>query len=180
MGISQITYKQFQIENDEEFQVIKKLIDQDLSEPYSIYVYRYFLNQWPDLTFLAISVDNQELIGCIVCKVELHKNVKLRGYIAMLAVEKKYRGHGIAKKLIRLAIDKMINMKCDEIMLEAECDNTVALHLYENIGFIRLKRLFRYYLNQGDAFRLILPLNEKSCVRNTFLPLPENKVLDVL
>lgn len=32
---------------------IRELISKDLSEPYSIYVYRYFLGQWGDLCFLV-------------------------------------------------------------------------------------------------------------------------------
>lgn len=32
---------------------IKRLISTDLSEPYSIYVYRYFLYQWGDLCFMV-------------------------------------------------------------------------------------------------------------------------------
>ena len=32
---------------------ITQLISKDLSEPYSIYVYRYFLYQWGDLCFLV-------------------------------------------------------------------------------------------------------------------------------
>lgn len=32
---------------------IRQLISNDLSEPYSIYVYRYFLYQWGDLCFLV-------------------------------------------------------------------------------------------------------------------------------
>lgn len=33
--------------------LIKQLISRDLSEPYSIYVYRYFLYQWGDLCFMV-------------------------------------------------------------------------------------------------------------------------------
>lgn len=32
---------------------IRSLISKDLSEPYSIYVYRYFLCQWSHLCFLV-------------------------------------------------------------------------------------------------------------------------------
>lgn len=32
---------------------IRALISKDLSEPYSIYVYRYFLYQWGDLCFMV-------------------------------------------------------------------------------------------------------------------------------
>lgn len=52
-------------------------------------------------------------------------------------------------------------------MLETEVTNTNALNLYSRLGFVREKRLFRYYLNGVDAFRLKLYLaskeNENSC-----------------
>lgn len=32
---------------------IRELISKDLSEPYSIYVYRYFLYQWADLCYMV-------------------------------------------------------------------------------------------------------------------------------
>ncbi|ODV86509.1 hypothetical protein CANARDRAFT_206889 [[Candida] arabinofermentans NRRL YB-2248] len=146
---------------------LKSLIDKHLSEPYSIYVYRFFLNNWPELCLIAKYGD--EIIGCIISKVETHRNVRIRGYIGMLAVNEQYRGLGIAKKLIDLNLNSMINTyKCDEIILETEVVNKTALKLYENFGFIRIKRLFRYYLNKHDAYRLILPINEKSTIRSTF------------
>lgn len=44
----------------------------------------------------------------------------------------------------------------DQVVLEAEVVNKGALRLYENLGFVRHKRLGRYYLNGVDAFRLKL------------------------
>ncbi|GAV53380.1 hypothetical protein ZYGR_0AI06640 [Zygosaccharomyces rouxii] len=167
-----IIYKPLDLENLSHFKQIKKLIDADLSEPYSIYVYRYFLNRWPELAYLAFDEDGKEPdipIGCVVCKSETHRGRRMRGYIGMLAVESGYRGQGIAKTLVTKSIEKMAKDGCDEIMLETEVENQVALNLYENMGFIRMKRMFRYYLNEGDAYKLILPLTEKSCIRTTFL-----------
>ncbi|KAJ3492569.1 hypothetical protein NLJ89_g11206 [Agrocybe chaxingu] len=43
-----------------------------------------------------------------------------------------------------------------QIVLETEYDNFAALSLYESLGFIREKRLYRFYLNGKDAFRLVL------------------------
>lgn len=43
-----------------------------------------------------------------------------------------------------------------QIVLETEFDNYAALSLYESLGFIREKRLYRFYLNGKDAFRLVL------------------------
>lgn len=82
----------------------------------------------------------------------------MRGYIAMLATQQSHRGQGIATKLVRMAVDAMIAENADEIALETEIDNIPSLKIYENLGFIRTKRLHRYYLNGNTAFRLILYL----------------------
>ena len=104
--MSEVRYTQFDINDEVQFSTIKKLIDEDLSEPYSIYVYRFFLNQWPNLTFMAWVDGVDKPVGCIVCKSELHKGVRLRGYIGMLAVEKHYRGRGIAVSYTHLDVYK--------------------------------------------------------------------------
>ncbi|KAF2173476.1 hypothetical protein M409DRAFT_33975, partial [Zasmidium cellare ATCC 36951] len=136
---------------------IKQLISKDLSEPYSIYVYRYFLYQWSDLCFMTLD-EQDNLIGVIVCKLEPHRGGPMRGYIAMLATQQEHRGQGIATKLVRMAVDAMIAKDADEIALETEVDNVPSLRIYERLGFIRTKRLHRYYLNGNTAYRLILYL----------------------
>ena len=60
------------------------------------------------------------------------------------------------------AIAAMVSDGADEVVLETEITNEPALRLYENLGFVRDKRLFRYYLNGVDAFRLKLWLRWKS------------------
>lgn len=40
-------------------------------------------------------------------------------------------------------------------MLETEFDNVVALAFYASMGFMREKRLFRFYMNGKDAFRYV-------------------------
>ncbi|MCJ1441122.1 MAG: N-alpha-acetyltransferase mak3 [Stictis urceolatum] len=140
---------------------IRQLISKDLSEPYSIYVYRYFLYQWGDLCFMAVD-EESKLVGVVVSKLEPHRGGPLRGYIAMLAVREEYRGQGIATKLVRQAIDAMIERDAEEIVLETEVTNTAAMKLYERLGFLRSKRLHRYYLNGNTAFRLVLYIKESA------------------
>jgi peptide alpha-N-acetyltransferase len=173
---------------------IQKLVSGDLSEPYSIYCYRYFLYQWPDLCFLAFDDAKQDeqaaagatesgaekndasastthiiepasttshtgdrpLIGAIISKLEPHRQGPIRGYIGMLAVSSSYRARGIATKLVASSIDAMLLAGADEIALETEVSNVASLKLYEKLGFLRSKRLFRYYLNGSAAFRLLL------------------------
>ncbi|KAF2206730.1 hypothetical protein CERZMDRAFT_107984 [Cercospora zeae-maydis SCOH1-5] len=148
---------------------VKQLISKDLSEPYSIYVYRYFLYQWGKLCFLALN-PKDELIGVIVCKLEPHRGGPLRGYIAMLATREDQRGKGIASKLVRMACEAMIEEDADEIALETETHNLPSLKIYENLGFVRSKRLHRYYLNGNTAYRLILYLKDGIPYQPTFPP----------
>ena len=164
---------------------MRQLIAKDLSEPYSIYVYRYFLYQWGHLCFLAMDdqqLDGEQLVGVVVSKLEPHGcESTLRGYIAMLAVKEEYRGAGIATRLVSMAIDAMKERGAAEvrvspfstlvffitscvcspqIALETEITNIPATKLYERLGFLRSKRLYRYYLNGNSAFRLVLYLKE--------------------
>lgn len=83
----------------------------------------------------------------------------------MLAVQESHRGKGIATKLVCMAIDAMAARDADEVVLETEVTNTASLKLYERLGFLRSKRLHRYYLNGNTAFRLVLYLKEGTALK---------------
>lgn len=76
----------------------------------------------------------------------------------MLAVAAPYRGHGVATALVKMSIEAMVDRKADEIVLETEESNIPAMRLYERLGFLRSKKLHRYYLNGSSAYRLVLLL----------------------
>ena len=130
-----ITYRPYSGEH--ELPHIISLVQSELSEPYVVYTYRYFLHQWsacfppftphssapltvsppnlrPHLSFLVRNKssvppphlltkrNNQAYahgvahpVGVIVCKQSPHRDRYLRGYIAMLSVDKGYRKRGI-------------------------------------------------------------------------------------
>ncbi|KAJ9084540.1 N-alpha-acetyltransferase 30 [Entomophthora muscae] len=137
-------------------QNLMNLIGNDLSEPYSIFTYRYFLTYWPELSFLAKDCTGK-IIGAVVSKLDQHRGgPRLRGYIAMLAVDKSYRHRGIGSSLAKRSILAMKQGGADEVVLETERTNVDALALYARLGFVRAKRLHRYYLTGVDAFRLKL------------------------
>eukprot|EP00727_Mastigamoeba_balamuthi_P014727 m51a1_g9880 putative n-acetyltransferase mak3-like protein (236) ;mRNA; r:10897-11669 len=133
------------------------LMEADLSEPYSVYTYRYFVDGWPQLAWLARDRATGEAVGAVVCKLDRHRSGALRGYIAMLAVRADWRKRGLGSDLVAEALDAMLP-DADEVVLETECSNAAALALYGSLGFVRSKRLVRYYLNGADAFQLVLPL----------------------
>lgn len=175
--VSFVTYT-----DERQLQHVKRLVDRDLSEPYSVYTYRYFLSRFPNLCIFAVLENHRNMhdfdpIGCIVCKIDpenedesnsndfyesnLHQyNGNLSGYIGMLAVDSKYRGFGLGQSLVRVAVERLRSMGCLSVVLETESSNKAAMKLYEEkMGFVREQFLARYYLNNSDAYRLRLWLN---------------------
>ena len=117
---SHVVYEDYQ--DERQLRDISVLVAGELSEPYSVFTYRYFLLQWPRLCICAY--DNNEegkpLIGAIICKVEQEHDGVKKGYIGMLVVDKRYRGCGIGSKLVTSGIHRMIEAGSEEIYLETE------------------------------------------------------------
>lgn len=168
--------------DEKQLEAVMRLVSKDLSEPYSIFTYRYFLMRFPELCILAVPEQGGEPVGCVVCKIDTsdgdgvtdvpmqpvvgvgsgedvadNHEPALSGYMGMLAVETDRRGSGIGTALATLAIRRMRDMGCSSVTLETEVTNDAAIRLYEDrLGFVREELLVRYYLNWGDAYRLRL------------------------
>lgn len=97
----EIIFKEY--ENELQMPDVMRVIQRELSEPYSIYTYRYFIHNWPKLCFLAM--DEHSCIGAIVCKLDIHRQMTKRGYIAMLAVDAAYRKLKVGTTLVQKAIE---------------------------------------------------------------------------
>jgi peptide alpha-N-acetyltransferase len=53
-SLPELHYIQYDPDKEAQYlTAIRELISKDLSEPYSIYVYRYFLYQWADLCYMV-------------------------------------------------------------------------------------------------------------------------------
>ncbi|GMR60216.1 hypothetical protein PMAYCL1PPCAC_30411, partial [Pristionchus mayeri] len=87
-----------QYQDESQIGDVMRLITKDLSEPYSIYTYRYFIHNWPQFCLLAQDTTTDQFVGVIVCKMERTPSLnKMRGYIAMLAVDEAYRKMGVGQ-----------------------------------------------------------------------------------
>jgi len=98
----------------------------------------------------------------------LRRGVLLQSYLQLVPT---------ATRLLRLSLSGMLRppaallaslpsehpsrQPVDEVVLETEADNAAALAFYSKMGFVREKRLQRFYLNGKDAYRLRLDLSER-------------------
>lgn len=143
-----IKYRKFKLEDGVEN--LQKLIETELSEPYSIYLYRHFAVDYTDLTFVA--EHDGKLVGCILGKYETSSGfgdgkkpadepvqtpetfslTDRRGYIAMIAVCPSYRKKNIGKTLVQMFMEECRLNNCDFVQLETESINIGALKLYES------------------------------------------------
>lgn len=71
----------------------------------------------------------------------------------MLSVDKNHRRKGVATRLVKECLDKMVRLGADEVLLETEVDNIDSLRLYQRLGFVKEKRLYSFYLNGELAIK---------------------------
>lgn len=78
LKLSDVSFVQY---TDEETQMapLMGLIDKELSEPYSIFTYRYFINNWPNLCILAHL--GEQCIGVVICKVCARARARARARV---------------------------------------------------------------------------------------------------
>ena len=153
-GIVFVDYK-----DESRLEDVDRLVACDLSEPYSIFTYRYFLNRFPDLCILAFDQASGEVCGCVVGKIDseeaapdamveatdknetndsniINKDntaIVQTGYIGMLAVSKSHRRKGIGKDLVRRVLQRMKDRGCESVTLET-VSVFVVWRYYRRIG----------------------------------------------
>lgn len=99
------------------------------------------------------------MVGYIMCRVERGFSYTNRGrwvkkgHIVSIAVVPEARGRGIGTDLMIHAMRALKeNYGVDEYYLEVRVSNVIAIHLYEKLGFKRIKVLKGYYLDGEDAY----------------------------
>src|SRR5262249_47598967 len=81
-----------------------------------------------------------------------------------LAVAADRRRRGVGRALLRAAIDAARAWRCRAVVLQVSTANQAALALYDDEGFVRVRRLHRYYAqwrfgDGGDAWAMLLQLD---------------------
>ena len=72
-------------------------------------------------------------------------------HVLKIATMPRYRRLGLARRLMGMAEDHVVEMGGDSITLEVRTSNSPALALYDSLGYRRVGCRRRYYPNGEDA-----------------------------
>jgi len=98
---------------------------------------------------IFVAIDEFNGIAGYLCVSPVSKSGRQRIY--SLAVRERYRGYGIAKRLMEIA---ECNTKATELYLEVDSLNKPAIFLYQKLGYEIFGIYEDYYGDHKDALRM--------------------------
>ena len=81
-------------------------------------------------------IDNHRIVAFLLLYCN-HKDT-LDAYLCNVYVLMEYRGRGLTKKLLSKAIEVCKKNGFKSVSLDVNCDNVIAIHIYEKYGFKRV------------------------------------------
>ncbi|MDR2817658.1 MAG: ribosomal protein S18-alanine N-acetyltransferase [Oscillospiraceae bacterium] len=97
------------------------------------------------ICLVAINPDSDAVLGHIFAYSVLDE-----AYINKVAVAKGSRGLGIGKFLVKIVLDKAVNLGLESVMLEVRQSNLAAISLYLGCGFCEVGRRTGFYKNPHE------------------------------
>ena len=83
------------------------------------------------------------IIGYVTSRIDADAGM---GYIPNLAVDCRYRGHGVGKKLLKQAISRFSAAQINHVRIETLEQNEIGQSLYPSLGFQLVARQVHYSL----------------------------------
>ena len=87
--------------DDRDLHDIRELFASEFSEPYQVWTYRFFAEQYPSLTFFATHED--KIVACCMCMLQSEYKQRVQGYIGMICVEDQWKRSKIGQHMAELA-----------------------------------------------------------------------------
>ncbi len=123
-------------------------IDQNsFAHPWAPHTMREAIEKAQNGEYIALVAE----IEAQVCGFVIAWNVREEGEIATIAVDEKFRNHGIAQHMLQAALHEAARRGAKIMFLEVRTGNPVAQRLYKKCGFIQVGLRKNYYQNGDDA-----------------------------
>lgn len=114
---------------EQDLEQVSRLEAENFSMPWSVDSFREMVSH-PDALYL-VAVDRGNVCG--TCGV---RNISGEGEITNVVIREEYRGSGLAQKMLLDLLGQGEKMGITAYTLEVRKSNTVAIHVYEKLGFV--------------------------------------------
>lgn len=84
-----------------------------------------------DYAYYYVAIVGNKLVGIAGLR-----DIAGEGEITNIAVDTKYRGLKIGKRLVRTLLDKCDELNIKDVTLEVRVSNDTAINLYKSLGFV--------------------------------------------
>lgn len=98
-----------------------------------------------DYNHLLIEKHDGKVVGYII-----YSDVQGEAELLRIAVDKRYRRHGIAQSLMKDMLDELTESGSEKVMLEVRAHNVAAVKLYKSFGFRDIFVRENYYHDPED------------------------------
>jgi len=142
--MEKIVYERLERLSDQAVDDLNKLIAQLSRHPKVMR--REHFQRLLDEQALFVARDGERIVGCVEVAVDVVPS-KVKGWLEELMVDDDYRGRGIARVLVRMAVDYARQEGCVHLNLTSGGDRGTAHAVYEALGF---------YQRDSSVYRLDL------------------------
>ncbi|WP_120498410.1 ribosomal protein S18-alanine N-acetyltransferase [Kiloniella sp. EL199] len=101
-----------------------------------------------DISAILIQKTNNGLVYCQDANPVgfiLWQEVVGEAEILTLCIDPDFRGLGFSKKIMRRMVEQLYQASVNKVFLEVSEENTIALSLYQTLGFVEITRRSKYY-----------------------------------
>lgn len=114
---------------DADIEALSVIEAASFSMPWSPQDFRDLLNR--DYCMYLVALVDGEIVGCAGLT-----NICNEGNIDNVVIAEKYRGRGIAQKLLEKLLTEGEAQGIEAFTLEVRVSNAAAIHVYEKLGFV--------------------------------------------
>lgn len=122
-----------------------------LTETYSLNFYFQYMLRWPEFQ-QTVTSPNGTLMAYVIGKAEGEGN-KWHGHVSAVTVAPEYRRLGLATKL--MAFTETLSQdtySCYFVDLFVRQSNSLAISMYERMGYVVYRTILQYYGGDEDAY----------------------------